>query len=258
MAGNGFACGGLSLIDGAPTYRPCGQPSCPTCSTRTNVVRMTTAPTSPTDTVQPVDGRVGEWPVWTPDPDRQAAAGWRVEDLLGLPPHAPRRIELRDGVLRVCPSPTVNHQEIGNLLWMWFRQHGQPGYRAITDVGIQFDTRRTLEPDLLLVRTPVQGNPHYLDPDEVVLVVEVVSPGTQERDRVEKPAIYARAHIPHYWRIEQDPLRVYAFSLGERGYVAVGAADTRTTPVLLLDQVPGKGLAELPFPIRLDLADITP
>jgi len=42
-------------------------------------------------------------------------------------------------------------------------------------------------------------------PGQVVLAVEVVSPGSETDDRREKPFEYAESGIPFYWRIELDP-----------------------------------------------------
>jgi Uma2 family endonuclease len=42
----------------------------------------------------------------------------------------------------------------------------------------------------------------YLEPANLRLVVEVVSPGSTTHDRFTKPALYADAGIPTYWRIE--------------------------------------------------------
>lgn len=76
-------------------------------------------------------------------------------------------------------------------------------------------------------------------------VVEVVSPGTRKRDRFEKPGDYAAAGIPHYWRIEQGPVHVYAYDLVDGRYELV--ADSADELVLTA-----------PFPIRLPIRDITP
>jgi Uma2 family endonuclease len=42
----------------------------------------------------------------------------------------------------------------------------------------------------------------FYAPHEVVLAVEIASPTSQSMDRVTKPALYAAAGIPYYWRIE--------------------------------------------------------
>lgn len=40
-------------------------------------------------------------------------------------------------------------------------------------------------------------------PEHVLLVVEVVSPGSETTDRIVKVDQYAKAGIPFFWRIEQ-------------------------------------------------------
>lgn len=49
----------------------------------------------------------------------------------------------------------------------------------------------------------------------MILAVEVVSEESLSRDRETKPMKYARAKIPHYWRVEDEQGRavVHAFEL---------------------------------------------
>ncbi|MDW5323226.1 Uma2 family endonuclease [Plantactinospora sp. KLBMP9567] len=110
----------------------------------------------------------------------------------------------------------------------------------------------TREPDVLVYRADVASDRHFLLPHEVLLAVEIVSPGTRRTDRFSKPAEYAAAGIAGYWRVEQDPVRVYAYRLadrpgrsGNREYELLAEADD----VLELTQ---------PFPIKLPIGDITP
>ncbi|MFY1689782.1 Uma2 family endonuclease [Plantactinospora sp. WMMB782] len=174
-------------------------------------------------TAEPVDPAFRR--PWSPDPVRQGLANHTVEDILALPGDAPR-VELRDGVIIVVPSPTFGHQTVANLLWMWFRQHAPLEYEPVTAVGVLMSHRDTLEPDVLLLRRPVVRESHYFDADQVVVAVEVVSPGTRRRDRLEKPADYAAAGIPHYWRVEQDPVHVHAYDLvGDRYELVAESAD---------------------------------
>jgi Uma2 family endonuclease len=86
----------------------------------------------------------------------------------------------------------------------------------------------------------------------VVLAVEVVSPGTRRVDRFAKPGEYAAAGIRYYWRIEQDPVHVYAYRLGERP----GPSGFRQYE-LVADSADVLELAE-PFEIKLPVAEITP
>jgi Uma2 family endonuclease len=182
--------------------------------------------------------------MWGPNPVRQRLANHFIEDVLNLPDDAPR-VELRDGVLIVVPSPTYDHQDVAGLLWLWLRRHAPEGLRASLATGVALSLDTTYEPDVLLVSADVDGARHYSMANQVTLVVEIVSPGTRKRDRLEKPAEYAAAGIAHYWRVEQGPLHVFAYDLVDGRYEL--AADSETELVL-----------SAPFEIRLPIRDITP
>jgi Uma2 family endonuclease len=207
------------------------------------------------DSVSVAAGRLGPMsaqpvepghPMWSPDLVRQRLGSYTVEDILALPDDAPR-VELRDGVMFVVPSPTLGHQEVGTLLWLWLRNHAPREYRSSVATGVAIGIRETLEPDVLLLRSEsFDLDRHFSTSDQVVLAVEVVAPGTRKRDRLEKPADYADAGIPYFWRIEQNPVHVYAYEFGPEGTYKL-IADSDTELVL-----------ERPFEIRLPIGDITP
>jgi len=182
--------------------------------------------------------------MWSPNPLRQRLANFFLEDVLNLPDDAPR-VELRDGVMIVVPSPTIGHQNIGNLLWAWFRQHAPQEFLAVTAVGVAVGLKDSFEPDVLLLDASVANSNHYVMPADVVIAVEVVSPGTKRRDRLEKPAEYASAGVTHFWRIEQDPVHVFAYDLVDGRYELVADSDTEL-------------VLSAPFEIRLPIQDITP
>jgi Uma2 family endonuclease len=174
-----------------------------------------------------------------------------LEDLLTLPPDA-SRVELLDGVILMTPSPTLGHQGISLLLARWFLRHAPAHLGVAQAVGVALSGNTSRQPDVLLHRADVRLDRSFLMPDDVVLAVEIVSPGTRRTDRFAKPGEYAAVGIPHYWRIEQDPLHVYAYRLGgrpgptgDRQYELVADSDD----VIKLTE---------PFPIELPVADITP
>ncbi|EFL22517.1 conserved hypothetical protein [Streptomyces himastatinicus ATCC 53653] len=41
--------------------------------------------------------------------------------------------------------------------------------------------------------------------EAVLLLVEIVSPWNQSTDRILKPALYAQAKVPAFWRVEREP-----------------------------------------------------
>lgn len=76
------------------------------------------------------------------------------------------------------------------------------------------------DPDLIVVNhSVVDRNPVRVDPSDVVLVIEIVSPGSRRTDRVMKAFEYAKAGIGHYWIVgdqaqTKEPL-LLDFALGE-------------------------------------------
>ena len=182
--------------------------------------------------------------MWSPDPIRQRLANFSLEDVLNLPDDAPR-VELRDGVMIVVPSPTLGHQNTANLLWLWFRQNAPKKFQAGTALGVALGSQDSCEPDVLLLHAPAEKSNHFFLPSQVAIAVEVVSPGTKRRDRFEKPVEYALAGIPHFWRIEQEPIHVFAYDLVNGRYEL--AADSASELVL-----------SAPFEIKLPIRDITP
>jgi Uma2 family endonuclease len=190
-------------------------------------------------TAQPV----GEY-TWSPDPVKQKRAGYTVEDVFSLPDSAPR-VELTDGVLTVVPSPSGGHQKINWRLAGWLERHLPDGFEPQLAVGVLVGADATLEPDALVLHGPVDLDHHFYKPEQVVVAIEIVSPGTRRRDRFEKPALYASAGIPHYWRIEQNPVHVFAYDLVGSRYEPV--ADSAEELVL-----------SKPFEIKLPIRDIAP
>lgn len=78
--------------------------------------------------------------------------------------------------------------------------------------------------------------------DEVLVAVEIVSPGSRRTDYVVKRGEYADAGIPHYWIIDpQQPVSLLSCHLaGELGY-------RETT------ETGGSYVAAEPFDLRLQL-----
>ncbi|RKN50700.1 Uma2 family endonuclease [Micromonospora endolithica] len=182
---------------------------------------------------------------------RQQRADYTLEDLLALPDDAPR-VELVDGVVQVTPSPTLGHQDISLLLSLWLRSHAPAHLHVAQAVGVVLSHNTSRQPDVLLCHAGLPADRSRLRPSDVVLAVEIVSPGTRRVDRFAKPGEYAAAGIPFYWRVEQDPVHLYAYQLGDR----IGPGGERQYE--LVDD--GADLVVLvePFDIKLPIAEIIP
>jgi Uma2 family endonuclease len=170
--------------------------------------------------------------------------GWTV-DLLDTWPESHVRYELTDGALTVSPSPSSLHQVVAMFLGTRLDAVAPDGLAVTQAVEIRFGPQLTRIPDLLVVRS-VEPERHWFAPAEVLLAVEIESPGSHVEDRVTKPALYARHGIPHYWRVELQPIRVRVHRLDTAEvYREVLGSDDRLTT------------AE-PFPVDVALTDLLP
>jgi Uma2 family endonuclease len=161
-----------------------------------------------------------DWMV-PPRPD-----GWFAEDLDHLP-EAPRHTELIDGALVFMMSPQRWwHGELVTDLTVALRSQVPDGCRVGREMTVRLDARNRPEPDLLVTTADYDRGRTWFAPEEVQLVVEVVSPESAHRDRTVKLHKYAEAGIPHYWCVEEEDGRpvvhVYELDRPTGRYVAAG------------------------------------
>jgi Uma2 family endonuclease len=147
---------------------------------------------------------------------------WTLEDLARLPDDG-RRYEIIDGSLLVSPAPAYLHQRDCTWLIAALLAHKPDGYEVLPGGNVLLPALRTrmLVPDVLAVRESdieVADNPLAVPAGAVPLAVEVVSPSSVTMDLVTKPALYAEAGVPSYWRVERGDagptVRVHALSGG--------------------------------------------
>ncbi len=160
--------------------------------------------------------------------------------------------ELMEGRILVSPSPTARHNLAGFALAR--RLHPQlPGTaRVIPDVDIDLklvpadQPGSVRRPDLVVVENKaidrVNRDGGLLGAGDVLVVVEIVSPGSRRLDRVTKRHEYADAGIPHYWILDLDkPVSLLPYHLAEDfGYADSG-------------EITGTFISTVPFPIQLQL-----
>jgi Uma2 family endonuclease len=142
--------------------------------------------------------------------------GWTVDDLQLIPDDVPYRYELVDGGLLVTPPPDLRHAEAADALRQLLRDHLPSGLRVLTDPGVYVDRRNYRQPDVAVYRRGERRD--RMQVQDVVLAVEVVSPSSVTTDRVTKPAQYAAAGIPHFWRFELDPALLVTHALAAGVY----------------------------------------
>jgi Uma2 family endonuclease len=172
-----------------------------------------------------------------------------LEDWDALPEDSSAHYELQEGVLVVSPKPARMHQKAMTRLVGQIESQCPPSWEAVADfeVLVQADALPTVRaPDVVVARTG--GSEKRAPADEVILAVEIISPGSRKVDLHFKPFEYAEAGIPHYWVVDLDPpapsITVFGLGAPGDGYVESQRGVT------------GKLMVTEPFPLTIDIAGL--
>ena len=164
--------------------------------------------------------------------------------------------ELVEGRVVMSPSPVPDHNMALFRIAVQLEPQLPVDLEVILDIDVDLQLAPpdapgfTRRPDLIVVRRSarerVRREGGIVRASEVVVAVELVSPGSRRTDHVAKRADYADAGIPHYWIVDlDDPVSLIACHLaGELGYVDGGS-------------VTGTFGTTTPFPVRLDLPTLS-
>lgn len=179
--------------------------------------------------------------------------GWTADDLDALPSVGPngepdffKHVELIDGALVFMSPQKRFHERVIHGLRASLNTGGPADLIALSQMDVKLGHRMRPCPDVLLIDAVAAEDDArtYYSPPEVHLVVEVVSPESEERDRKTKPLRYAEAGIAHFWRVEESDgspvVYVYELDPATKAYALTGIHHGRLT-------VP------VPFPIDIDL-----
>jgi Uma2 family endonuclease len=164
---------------------------------------------------------------------------WSAEQCAG--------IEIVDGMVVVTPSASKRHNRLARILANGLDAAAGAEWNADTDFDVRLQdiplTNR--RPDVVVYRADtIDISPTR--PEHVLLIVEIVSPGSETTDRVVKADQYAKAGIAFYWRVEQAttgvPL-VYTYVL-----------DPATNVYRDGEVFTGDVSASVPFAVKIDLS----
>jgi Uma2 family endonuclease len=127
-------------------------------------------------------------------------------DALELDPT--RRWELSEGTLTMSPRPDLWHQRISKRLTRLLDDHLPAGLEAVPEIEVTTSPSfppSVRDPDIVVIPDLVfERRPARVAAADVVLVVEIVSPGSRGTDHVMKLHEYAKAGIENYWIIDPD------------------------------------------------------
>jgi Uma2 family endonuclease len=177
-----------------------------------------------------------------------------VEDWLAADaPADGSRLELLLGYLHVTPPPTGFHQdvtaELTSLVRAALKAAGRSDLRGLPGVGVRISTplRIALIPDLVVVDVDVRRA--SFEAENLLLAVEVWSPGNRRAERETKIGAYAEAGIPHLWLVETPLGKPATF----RGYRLEG-----TEYVLEVQAEAGETItAPGPVPVKIDTSALS-
>ena len=142
----------------------------------------------------------------------------------------------------MSPSARGRHQRLSFRLAAALDAVVPVGLEVLEAINVRVGAGKILIPDLAVVAVP--GLTVY-EAADVVLVVEITSPGNATVDRAVKPQLYAQAAVPRYLRVE----------LGDAGPSAVVYRLKRDHYVEVARVAPGRPLVLTePVAVTLDLA----
>lgn len=153
---------------------------------------------------------VGSLPIWATDPRSLLLTEAQYER---LPDHARRSIEVIDNRVLFLDSGGIEHSRVARRLasLMECARPDSSATMVSTEIDIHYakrhrDTEGNLfsfrRPDVTVHRCLERGA--KLSTRDVLMAVEVVSPGTERTDLIQKVAEYARERIPVYLVVTLD------------------------------------------------------
>jgi Uma2 family endonuclease len=143
-----------------------------------------------------------------------ASLRFTYEDYLLLPED--RRYEIIDGDLFMTPAPGTSHQRLIGRLYHYLDDHvrtGKLGEVLMAPCDVVLSPTDVVQPDLLFVatgRSAIVGEKFITAAPD--LVVEVLSPSTEDRDRTVKTKLYARFGVRELWIADPDTKRIEIFT----------------------------------------------
>ncbi|MBD0023500.1 Uma2 family endonuclease [Gordonia pseudamarae] len=129
------------------------------------------------------------------------------------------RSELQEGVLVVSPRPLKPHARVIARLITQLAAQLPDSVEALPEVEVIVDASpppTVRIPDVIICPTTPDTT---VDASQVLLAVEVMSPGSRRTDQITKRSEYADAGIGHYWIIDRERRIMTALELTSDGYV---------------------------------------
>jgi Uma2 family endonuclease len=145
---------------------------------------------------------------------------YTVEEYLELPEDNAFHYELQDGVIIVSPRPGWDHQVVSGMLFgqVWPQLPDDLSSAPDVDIDLPVPMATVRASDLVVIHASARRKDVRTAAD-VVLAVEILSPGSIRVDTKIKLAEYEETGIPNYWVIDpRPPVTATVYRLYDHGY----------------------------------------
>jgi Uma2 family endonuclease len=159
-------------------------------------------------------------------------------------PETNQPMELYDGELMIMPTPTPQHQILIASLSLLLSKIVRQGILFLSPLDVHLDELHVVQPDIMWVAPDSRctiGEKYLLGAPD--LVIEVLSPSTERRDRREKYALYERHGVREYWMVSSAAAYIEVYTLRERRFERLGIfTEGETIPSALLGEIAVTGI----------------
>lgn len=164
------------------------------------------------------------------DIEEQEEKRYTYADLLEMDDE--NRYEIIDGKLYLMSSPTITHQALAGEIYvqlvLFLKGKKCKPFIAPLDVTLSKNKQynqiyNVVQPDVLVVcdmdklkGKRISGAPSF--------AIEILSPSTSRKDRVEKLNLYQKYQVQEYWILDPEDMSVTPYTLNEKGFYVIEKA----------------------------------
>ncbi|MCL4253195.1 MAG: Uma2 family endonuclease [Anaerolineae bacterium] len=144
--------------------------------------------------------------------------------------------ELLDGEVIVTASPINAHQRMVGRVYQLLLSLIPNGEVILSPSDVYLDEWNVVQPDLFWIaeNSPCQDvDTHFVGAP--TLIIEVLSPSTAKRDKIQKFRLYEKNRVPEYWLVDVDEGHIEVWSLHDEKYAFIGrytSEESFVSPIL--------------------------
>jgi len=136
-----------------------------------------------------------------------AAPIYFTAEMVRALPDDGKRYETVHGELLVAPAPRLSHQELAGRVFERLRSYlrVEPvGHALFSPADISWGPDTLVQPDVFVAPLEQARTLDWTRIQDLLLVVEVLSPSTARYDRFTKRRLYQEVGVPVYWLVDGE------------------------------------------------------